>query len=75
MNRRIVEFIVYLAPDMVEDIIAFLWRTVREFGLKRNIFCLAVLYLYLFQLTAGYQEQVLAFLVGKHSAAAYAFDQ
>ncbi len=75
MDRRIVEFVFHLTPYMIENIFAFLRRAIRKLSLEGDTFGFAVFDLHLFQLATGYQEQVLTFLVGKHSSATDTFYQ
>ena len=72
---RIVELVQYLAPCVMEDVFAFFCRTIRKFGFECDRFRFAVLDLNLFQLASRNEENVFAFLVGKHRSATDAFDQ
>ena len=56
MDSRIVEFIFYLTPGMVENVFTFFSRAIRELGFKVDIFRFAVFNLDLFQFAAGNEE-------------------
>ena len=66
-----IELIIYLLPDVVEDIFTLTVRTVIEESLKFNWRNLAAFNLYLLHSVAGTKEDILPFLVRLQSACTY----
>ena len=71
MNGRIVEFIYYLLPDVIEQVSPFFGFLPFELGIVAHTFQLAGIHIHFRDLSAGKQVQVSAVFTHNESTASF----